>query len=395
MRAHTVILGAGATMAAIPNGDKNGKKSSVMNGMISKLGLDDLLADVKLDTKSENIEDIYSELYMKPEYAEVVKELEKRLYDYFDSFEIPDTPTVYDFLILSLTEKDVIATFNWDPLLVQAYVRCYEITDNLPHLLCLHGNVGMGYCEEHREFGTKDAVCPVCKKQLPPTRLTELMSVICDEVYSLTPVINNEAMNRNEITATANNSRNKIVAALLRNELEPNLGLTGSGQEVSIMRSTLIRTGIWEENGGLPKLNLKPTAVEHMDEMLAVIEDFIVETRQNGTMSFDELYFRLTSAEGKIGLRKGLIPIYLAAVMHEYKREVIISDQFGQVALSAETLLQINSKPDMFTLAYLDWDPEKESFVNRLAENFAEYIVDAERGANSYDYVVSAMADLY
>ena len=66
MRAHTVILGAGATMAAIPNGDKNGKKSSVMNGMISKLGLDDLLADVKLDTKSENIEDIYSELYMKP-----------------------------------------------------------------------------------------------------------------------------------------------------------------------------------------------------------------------------------------------------------------------------------------------------------------------------------------
>ena len=36
MRAHTVILGAGATMAAIPNGDKNGKKSSVMNGMISK-----------------------------------------------------------------------------------------------------------------------------------------------------------------------------------------------------------------------------------------------------------------------------------------------------------------------------------------------------------------------
>lgn len=225
--------------------------------------------------------------------------------------------------------------------------------------------------------------------------LTELMSKICDEVYSLTPIINNEAMNRNEITATANNSRNKIVAALLRNELEPNLGLTGSGQEVSIMRSTLIRTGVWEENGGLPKLNLKPTNVEHMDEMLAVIEDFIVETRQNGTMSFEELYRRLTSAECHIGLRKGLIPIYLAAVMHEYKREVIISDQFGQVTLSAETLLQINSKPDMFTLSYLDWDPEKEGFVYKLAENFAEYIVDAERGANSYDYVVSAMCRWY
>ncbi len=55
MRAHTVILGAGATMAAIPNGDKNGRKSSVMNGMITKLGLDDLLKGVKLETKSKNI----------------------------------------------------------------------------------------------------------------------------------------------------------------------------------------------------------------------------------------------------------------------------------------------------------------------------------------------------
>lgn len=31
-RPHIVILGAGATMAAIPNGDRNGKRCSVMKG---------------------------------------------------------------------------------------------------------------------------------------------------------------------------------------------------------------------------------------------------------------------------------------------------------------------------------------------------------------------------
>lgn len=62
--------------------------------------------------------------------------------------------------------------------------------------------------------------------------LSEQMSRICDEIFSQTPVINNEAINKNDITAMAGNSRNKIVTALLRNELEPNLGLTGSGQEV-------------------------------------------------------------------------------------------------------------------------------------------------------------------
>ena len=171
MRAHTVILGAGATMAAIPNGDRNGKKSSVMNGLIEKLNLSDIFSSVQINTQSDNLEDIYSELALRPECEDILCQLEKRIYDYFVSLELPDAPTIYDFLVLSLTKKDIIATFNWDPLLIQAYIRCLRITDNLPHILCLHGNVAMGYCEEHREFGTTNAKCPVCGELLPPTKL--------------------------------------------------------------------------------------------------------------------------------------------------------------------------------------------------------------------------------
>lgn len=225
--------------------------------------------------------------------------------------------------------------------------------------------------------------------------LTELMSAICDQVFSCTPVINNEAINKNEITTTANNSRNKIVTALLRNELETNLGFTGSGQEVSIMRSTLVRTGIWQDNDGLPQLNLKTKKVAHISDVLDTIVDFIFETRRDGALSFEELYKRLMAPEYHIGLRKGLIPIFLAAVMHEYKREVIVSDQYGQVQLTADVLQQINVKPEMFSLSYLDWNPEKEAFVQNLSHYFAEYVVDAERGTNAYDYVVSAMRRWY
>lgn len=166
-----MILGAGATIAAIPKGDKNGKSSSVMNGLLKKLKLGELLSNVELQTKSENLEDIYSELHEREECAEVVKELEKRLYAYFASLELPDEPTIYDLLILSLTNKDCIATFNWDPLLIQAYVRCSRLTQNLPHILCLHGNVAVGFCEEHVEFGTLDYSCPKCRNRLEPTKL--------------------------------------------------------------------------------------------------------------------------------------------------------------------------------------------------------------------------------
>lgn len=151
MRAHIVILGAGATIAAIPDGDKNGNKSSVMNGLIQKLQLENILSKIVLQTKSNNLEDIYSELYSRPECSKAVHQLEQALYKYFASLELPDNPTIYNYLILSLTGNDVITTFNWDPLLLQAHVRCHNITTNLPHIFCLHANVAVGYCPEHKE----------------------------------------------------------------------------------------------------------------------------------------------------------------------------------------------------------------------------------------------------
>ena len=219
---------------------------------------------------------------------------------------------------------------------------------------------------------------------------TELMSKICDEVYSLTPVINNESVNRKEITSTALNSRNKIISALLRAELEPNLGLAGTGQDVSIMRSTLLRAGVWSEDGGVPRINLQPNDL-HMRNVLSTIERFILEARQNGRISFRVLYDRLTSPEYYIGMRYGLIPIYLAAVMHNYRQQMVINDRFGPVQTTVDALIQINAEPGNFTLEYLEWNPEKERYILRLAEVFGAYVINAEKASNSYDYVANAM----
>lgn len=65
-------------------------------------------------------------------------------------FELPDEPTIYDFLVMSLTNKDLIATFNWDPFLVQAIGRIQKYTDNIPQVAFLHGNVAVGYCSDDK-----------------------------------------------------------------------------------------------------------------------------------------------------------------------------------------------------------------------------------------------------
>ncbi|MEG1726111.1 MAG: hypothetical protein RR313_12025 [Anaerovoracaceae bacterium] len=173
-RPHVVILGAGASCAAIPNGDKFGKKISAMSGFIDKLGLSNIISKVKINTTSDNLEDIYMEIDERsenePKCKEVKIELEEIIREYMKNYQLPDDPTIYDFLVMSLTSKDLIATFNWDPFLVQALGRAMHYTKNIPQVAFLHGNVAVGFCEKDNIVGNVGMPCN-CGELLAPMKL--------------------------------------------------------------------------------------------------------------------------------------------------------------------------------------------------------------------------------
>lgn len=172
LRPHLFILGAGATKATIPNGDRYGRKSPVMENFMREIGIDGLLEGVTLKTKSNNIEAIYSELSTKPEYADIVSKIENGIVSHYRQMRIPDAPTLYDYLILSLRHKDCIATFNWDPLLIQAYNRVNKITSDLPQMLFLHSSVEVGVCEDCRHYEPyRNLFCSRCRKPLESPKL--------------------------------------------------------------------------------------------------------------------------------------------------------------------------------------------------------------------------------
>lgn len=355
---------------------------------------DEVTDDIDWNKKSESIEADGVIYGIIPHSDEAIEEIKRLVLNTSKECrqQIFVIPKHYKEIISIVMEFNAVSQLrdqaNDDKLLFEEYEVIYE---DLREVISLFMR---GYTRPE-EYKAEYIFCGEVLNIKRKAELTELMSRICDEVFALTPIINNEVMNKNEITSIANNSRIKIIAALLRNELETNLGFKGSGQEVSVMRSTLVRTGIWEENNGIPQLNLRPNIAPNVDVLLATIEGFVVETRQVGKLSFGELYNRLLLPEYHIGLRKGLIPIYIAVVLHEYKREVIISDTVGQIPLNVDTLLLVNSKPEQFYISYLDWNPEKENFINTLAETFGDYVIEAEKGMNSYDYVVTAMHRWY
>lgn len=166
-RSHLVVLGAGASRAAFPDGDRNGKRLPLMADLVETLAMRPGLLDWGVNPEL-NFEDIFSDIFESGDAARI-EFLQQRISEYFGSLEIGLRPTLYDHLVLSLRKKDFIASFNWDPLLLQAYRRNARF--ELPRLLFLHGNVEAGYCEKDRTAGNLGARCSKCQNQLTPSPL--------------------------------------------------------------------------------------------------------------------------------------------------------------------------------------------------------------------------------
>ena len=167
MRPHLVILGAGASRAALPCGDVNGRQLPLMKDLVDVLRLAPAMKEHGVEWEGRDFETIYGE----PALSGLRAQLEGVVESYFSALELPGSPTLYDLLLLSLRDKDVIATFNWDPFLIQAYRRNHEKVPSLPRILFLHGNVMAAYCPLDNVQGVRGARGSKCGLLFRPTRL--------------------------------------------------------------------------------------------------------------------------------------------------------------------------------------------------------------------------------
>lgn len=167
---HVVILGAGASLAAFPNGDKSGKRLPLMNNLVEVVGLEPELQAMGISEPVNNFEALFDTLsseFLGNPHLEIIKE---KIYSYFRSLQLPEQITLYDQLVLSLREKDIIATFNWDPFLALAFQRNMHLK-RLPNLVFLHGNVFVGICLDHHTIGFTNCACTKCGKRFKPVNL--------------------------------------------------------------------------------------------------------------------------------------------------------------------------------------------------------------------------------
>lgn len=145
------------------------------------------------------------------------------------------------------------------------------------------------------------------------------LSEVCDKLYPQTPILWNELINRKELTSQGAKARRELIEAMLTNEPEDRLGLSGNGPEVSIYMSLLNRTGIhrYEQNQWL----FTDPHEQTIWNVWQAIEDFCLGARTQ-TELLDRLYTKLESPP--YGMKKGPIPILLAAVLLKHADDISV-----------------------------------------------------------------------
>lgn len=275
-------------------------------------------------------------------------------------FALPTTiGTVREGLLEMYAARELRTEAGADAVLVAEYALVYD------DLYELQRERLAGYI--YPERGTTVYYHLGCELRLHRrAELSALATKICDFVYTHTPIINNEVVNKNTISLQAIKSRLKVLAAILRPEVEPDLGLVGFGQDVSIMRSTLLRTGILAEVNGAWDLRLV-TGNENMDYLLGVINDFIRRAGEGEALPLKKLYDELMGTVRGLGVRRGVIPIYIAVLLRRYRDSVLIYEGASEQPLTAETLQRLNERPEQFALKRLAWSEPRTEYIVALA----------------------------
>lgn len=164
---HLVVLGAEAASEALPGGERDGRKVPGAHDIAAAAGLTEDLEQLGIPHDKRSFEEIYRDLYGNTSHAPAAARIEQKLYEHYSSLHLPEQPTLYDHLVLSLRPKDIIASFCWDPFLHDACLRNNSFAP-LPRVLYLVGTIRLGTCRRHRISGRVGTACVQCGSIIQP-----------------------------------------------------------------------------------------------------------------------------------------------------------------------------------------------------------------------------------
>lgn len=197
--------------------------------------------------------------------------------------------------------------------------------------------------------------------------LARLISDLSDSAYSKAPIVQNELLNRRQLSSAAAAARRTLLEAMVTRGAEPGLGFEGTPPEVSMYRSLLEahrihkdRDGGWSFGEPIHKKHgsLKPA----WEEIGRALGD-----AQEARLRVPVLYERLR--QPPFGLKDGVLPVLLVAAMLAFKDEVALYEDGAFVpVLATATIERLLRAPEKFEVQRLSIAGPRAAVYGRLIQ---------------------------
>lgn len=179
---------------------------------------------------------------------------------------------------------------------------------------------------------------------------------LCKKIYYKTPIINNELINRtNLVTAQTKKTRFNIINAIL-NHKDSKEFYSGTNQEATIYRALFPH--ICRENEEIDPI---------LEEIFKLINQFIDSCCER-KKSLSNIIDIIVSEP--YGMRKGVIPIYIAKVFSERKEDLVAYFSELEVEINADIIISMCEDTKNYALFVSKEDLQKEKYIANLNELF-------------------------
>lgn len=219
-------------------------------------------------------------------------------------------------------------------------------------------------------------------------KVSRLLSRLCNHWFGETPVLNNELLNQNEPSGQQVRASEKVIDALLKqpdDRLTVDLNLSGYGPDVLILRTLLISTGLLKPIDAKHCSLVRPEGNPSLAHVWDVIQEFL-ETAVEDETEASVLVDKLQSPP--FGLRSGVLPLLLAAMMRSRLQVLTIRDKRQVVSpIAGETFTALCKNPENYTIELGPWDDQRRILWEVLKERCQDFLVEQERSCQPLRYL--------
>lgn len=195
-------------------------------------------------------------------------------------------------------------------------------------------------------------------KVINSEKLNSICSEICKRIYSETPVINNEMINKEQLSKPITKARAIVIDSILNNSIENIKSDTSA--EATIYKAVVSK----KDN-------------EDIRKIINIIKRFIKETEKTGKRNFEKLQYKLVNKP--YGIRKGILPILLSIGIQEYSENIVLYYQNKEIDVNSNNISKIFDEPYKYYLYVEKGTEQKIKFVQKLSKIFNSTYTELER----------------